>query len=438
MTNSFEHDAGKAECRLTVRSSQPAAPRSPSKVNQGLSMLKSIWSACANRATALVALGMLTLSGMSSAQAAPTITPTGPTYSCNALYAVNAQGVVGTYPGAIDIGVWKIMDYTGGTPTLLNPAELVYKAASFDDWVATGIGGQTLAIGYRGGEGNGPLAMYSWGIDSNDYQYMYYVLGDGAATQAIKLPPMGAFPTPAGISAFPSGEVYQKTGEVFLAGPQSGSNTALRIRRYNPVTGAIIDSGQILPEHSSDAGMVGFQGDMAIDAEGSIYMLALDRVGGNPWLVRIKPGGNGSGWTYNKVFQISGISFSTSAVDYQAIYGMAFLGGKLFVAQGTDIFQIDLFTHLATRVGTPPITDYDGVRLYDLASCQTAPVIKGKVYNDADADGVISGSESGVAGVTVELYKAGSNTPVTVQQTSGGGEYTFIVDDYNATYYVRL
>lgn len=51
--------------------------------------------------------------------------------------------------------------------------------------------------------------------------------------------------------------------------------------------------------------------------------------------------------------------------------------------------------------------------------------IAGYVYNDANNNGIMDGSEQGIAGQTVELYSANSTTPIATTTTDANGYYQF-------------
>ncbi len=52
-------------------------------------------------------------------------------------------------------------------------------------------------------------------------------------------------------------------------------------------------------------------------------------------------------------------------------------------------------------------------------------LMSGATANGFLAGSVLQGGTSGVSGVTIELFKSGSNTPLAVQSTDSNGEYIF-------------
>ncbi|MFM9952138.1 MAG: DNRLRE domain-containing protein, partial [Saprospiraceae bacterium] len=58
----------------------------------------------------------------------------------------------------------------------------------------------------------------------------------------------------------------------------------------------------------------------------------------------------------------------------------------------------------------------------------TTNTIAGTVFNDANNNTVLNGGESGVAGITVQLFETGNPTPVQTTTTTAGGAYSFAVN----------
>ncbi|NUO01330.1 MAG: DNRLRE domain-containing protein, partial [Saprospiraceae bacterium] len=58
----------------------------------------------------------------------------------------------------------------------------------------------------------------------------------------------------------------------------------------------------------------------------------------------------------------------------------------------------------------------------------TTNSIQGTVFNDANNNTVLNGGESGVAGITVQLFETGNPTPVQTTTTTAGGAYGFTVN----------
>ncbi|MDR0249709.1 MAG: hypothetical protein LBI35_00080 [Burkholderiales bacterium] len=291
----------------------------------------------------------------------------------------------------------------------------------------------TIALGYRGGvdaQGNpsGPLTMYHWDWQDSANSVTVRLVESGAVTfaQNFNVPRVGTY-------YWAGGEVERRTGRIFFTGSDGatmGSNYIMMLHEPRQ-GGAFIRSGtNILPAVLGDAAGVNGQvvaSDVALDAAGNAYLI----VGGTTkWLIRVALGQDQSGWTYNKVVQITGLSADT---DYR---GMAFLDGALYVLRSNGVlYAIDVFTGAATqRAGTSP-------GAYDLASCQAIPVVQGTVYNDLSGMGDVKPEEApGVAGITVDLYKneGGAINYKGTRTTDSSGNYSFIVDSAAAIYYIRV
>jgi uncharacterized repeat protein (TIGR01451 family) len=72
----------------------------------------------------------------------------------------------------------------------------------------------------------------------------------------------------------------------------------------------------------------------------------------------------------------------------------------------------------ATRSGNTPVANVN--------FADTLAEIKGRVYQDNDASGAFNAGDTGIGGVTVELYLSGNpNTPVQTTTTAISGTYTF-------------
>ncbi|WP_345492495.1 Ig-like domain-containing protein, partial [Orbus sasakiae] len=354
------------------------------------------------------------------------------TFSCDTLYA----GEAGT-PTA-NARVFKI-DLSSANGTSVGAIPL-YRATSMQGLLGEPM--STVALGPWGGSG-GALTMYHW-YWGNPFSVTYVKNGD---TSNVKLlSPSAPYPGTGGYNYWSGGEVFQKTGEIYFSGGEDSTfSNNFRMMKFNPVTGTYVNSGRINPQTSSDniVDNLYIASDMAIDADGNAYLL----VGTNDtdrWLVRILVSDTTGAWTYNLVSKIVGIGASTD------IWGMAFLNGDLYATSGAynrDLYKINVISGQASFLGRLSTTSGNtgtnaNVDIYyidDLAACQTAPVIKGSVYNDVNGDGSIS-SDDKVAGQTVELWKVETGTPTfkASQTTSGGGDYSFIVDSTSATYYIRL
>lgn len=344
-------------------------------------------------------------------------------FSCNTLYAAEA-GEPTSRARVFSVDISSANGSTVPITPLYRPTSNSYGGEPFS----------TIALGPNGP--GGALTMFHWYWGTWGSSHQVTVVSKGA-TSGTALTPRPPTPGTGSYNYWSGGEVRQSTGEiVFSGGEDSTFNNNFRMMIYNPVTGSSINSGKINPQTSSDSivNSVYISSDMAIDAEGNMYVIAGS---GSKYLVRIVPGATGA-WTYNIVRQLTGLGSNTD------VWGMAFLNGKLYLNNAPDyvrsFYEVDVLTGTGKYLGI--LTPSSGGYYYidDLASCQTAPVIKGKIYNDTMGTGQITGSETGLSGISVEIWKEESGTPVykgTVT-TSGSGEYSYIVDSTSATYYIRV
>ncbi len=303
----------------------------------------------------------------------------------------------------------------------------------------------TLALGpWPGDDANkGKLVMYMWRFDGSNRKVFGLFEGESVPQEIMTTPFTGGYPQAAG------GEVNQLTGEIYFTGIE-GARVAnvegtlmknFQLRLCNPVTGTCRSSSEVRPVAGtlSDDVYTDAQrfvsSDMAIDAEGNAYLLignALD----NKKLIRVVPGADGAVWYYNIVKTFP--TFGTTAAGN--MWGMGFLNGSLLLlgSGGASLKQVNPLSGAVTDRGSiSPI-------LLDLTTCQVAPVLRGKIYNDANGDGVISSAEeaaNGVPNVLVEIWEDNGSGNVVwqgEQRTSPLGEYSFIVGSTSATYYVKL
>ncbi|WP_203767326.1 Ig-like domain-containing protein, partial [Cellulomonas denverensis] len=239
------------------------------------------------------------------------------------------------------------------------------------------------------------------------------------------------------------GEVYQSTGELYLSsGECAGINASFRLAIYDPTTGTTRGSGKLVPNTAADDIFAAADGcwpsgyvasDMAIDAEGNFY-LTVKGAGNTVYLVRVVPGADQAQWRYNVVGQMKNADGSNYVSD--GFYGMAFHNGQLYLQATRDwstagIVRVDpLSMVVQARTSDTSLGQ-------DLAAAQTAPVLDGVVYNDANGNGVIDSGETGLAGQTVALYDD-AGTLLGTRQTDGAGNYSFILNSSSKTYQVRL
>ncbi|MDR0416030.1 MAG: hypothetical protein LBH76_01690, partial [Propionibacteriaceae bacterium] len=284
------------------------------------------------------------------------------------------------------------------------------------------------------------------------------------------------------------GEVIQKTGQLFFSGGECNRlNGTFRMMVFDPRTNRYMTSGKILPLSPSDdifgsgdtlsCGGLGYvASDMALDGYGNAYLVVRgdapatsqwapvngngQRVSvGRHYLVRVVPGSDKQGWTYNVVTMLrygedgSGDvrgffgANPAGAAGSPWIYGSAFLNGTLYVNTSSDLTAYNPAAGTVVHVPKGLNTDTADV-VRDLASAQTAYVVAGRVVNDksgAATNGAGTGladidAATGVAGLEVALYSTaadGSWRLEGVRQTDGSGNYSFIVGGAG-TYHVRL
>ncbi|MDR0541602.1 MAG: hypothetical protein LBH19_05245, partial [Dysgonamonadaceae bacterium] len=303
-------------------------------------------------------------------------------------------------------------------------------------WKNTDFTGNTLAIGpyYPSGTwgvGNAVLVAYFWNWDNTGVKITRVIPNPtGAATiQQFTVP------RPSATVSWSGGEVNQITGEIYFSSREDATiQSNFRLGIYNPYTGTFKDSGKLQAKTATEAIEGTVYSDMAIDSDGNAYIM-IHESSNNCTLVRVEVGENGAGWKYSKVKR-----FTSSNLFYVDTWGMAFLNGKLYVTGAQDrVVEINPLTGVSTNKGNP------GHDIFDLASAQTAIVVRGRVYNDLDGDGVISTLEQSVttsgspslAGDTIEIYDAAKNYKG-FTTTNSGGEYFLMLDLDNTDYYIRL
>jgi len=277
------------------------------------------------------------------------------------------------------------------------------------------------------------------------------------------------------------GEVIQSNGRLFMSGMECTSlDASYRMMVFDPTTGAYNYSGQIKPATPDDDIFAGAnsctaQGyvasDMALDGNGNAYILvrsdrAMPSMGAataraRVWLVRVVPSDTSGGWTYNLVSPLvaapgepngSGATTwagnnSTVAANIYMSYGSAFFNGKLYVYDYNGGGSLNVVNPMSGQVSSLPANANPGNAtpsyVQDLASGQTAYVLQGSVYNDANADGVIDTDEASAAnalsGVQVALYQqvAGQYVLQGQRYTNGAGGYSFLLGG-QGDYLVRV
>jgi hypothetical protein len=206
--------------------------------------------------------------------------------------------------------------------------------------------------------------------------------------------------------------------------------------------------------------------DMALDASGNIYMAAAADAE-HIVLIRITPTRNSAGkitdassnsgvgdagaWKYYVVSHITAQgSGKTWGASGGGMVGSAFYKGSLYVGgyramngctANKSVLKADPLSNLGTpvclatamisrTVNNPPGNTNAGSAtnpVDDFASAQTAGVIEGRVYEDANANGVIESNErTGVAGQKIHLYSE-ENKYLAEATTDTTGSYYFLV-----------
>lgn len=281
----------------------------------------------------------------------------------------------------------------------------------------------TLALGKM----NDKLTMFGWQWNGNAISYIQQ--GEKTAYKLNHTPPL---PGAGGYNYWSGGEVNQKTGEIYLSsGELDRLGYLFRLGILDPVTGAYRNLGQLNSVSDSDKFTNGLNAyvasDMAIDAEGNAY-LVVGHYGNERYLVKVDVKTS----QYSKVTRLTGIS----RADF--MYGMAFLDGALYVTgefAAGRLFKYNTLTGEGVEIGK-----IDG-DTRDLASCQTAPVIRGTVYADVKGDGNIGLSTNEyINEQEIEIWKQEGGRPVykSTIKTNAKGEFSFIVDTVTEKYYLRL
>lgn len=339
-----------------------------------------------------------------------------PKFSCNKLYA----GADGSDAVA---QLLEVNPVNGAlTPIMRGPATAQVTPLLFHF--------NTIALGHYNGEEG--LTMYSWwygaGAGTGGPYDIFWAVKDGSRkVYRLKQNKPVASSTYLGWSG---GEVNQNTGEIYITGQQDtrlNSAPVWTLMVLDPVTGTYRKSNMMIqPETSLDTvttSNTSMASDMAIDANGNGYFI----VGGKD-VIRIDiQGKSPSQWKYKKLFSFP------SQLSTSNIWGMAFLNGKLYASTAVgSIYEINLLTQTSKQIvgaQTPLILD--------LSSCQVAPVIEGTIYNDVQGVGA---HEVPLENIPVEIWKVESGKPVykSTVRTNGNGQYTFVLDETDGEYYVRV
>ena len=314
-------------------------------------------------------------------------------------------------------------------------------------------------------------------------QALYRVASGGTAAQYTVIPTPAYFgqnvSSPNTYTYWSGGEAVQQTGDIMFSGAELTCLSSFPMMEFDPNNGDYNFSAGIQPASPADnifgtsAASCGYYNgyvasDMALDASGNAYLLVTSNAAvpafkvaantlGTTWMVKIIPSTDpGTPWTYQLVAPISaapGQGGTAVAVGSYGSWGMAFFNGSLYVAAnaGTTLARVNPMSGQAYNVpagaAASNFTVTGGASAaattYDLASGQTAYVIQGQVYNDADGNGSVSDpGDSLLPGQTVALYMKDPNnggqwTYEGSRITNAEGDYSFLVGG-QGEYIVRL
>src|SRR5699024_6211625 len=243
-----------------------------------------------------------------------------PQYSCNVLYAS---------PDGTNNPLYQVdlRSAPGGTG-------VVQAIALFN--TGAGTYNATIALG-PAGSASGPMTMFFWYFTTG----ITRAVQQGDTTVYDMLPNK---PNAANGYGWSGGEVNQLTGEIFFSG-QEGTTTDganyWSLMKSNPTTGNYVrNPGRIPPQTPSDRPAQNrlVSSDMAIDANGNVYVLAYS--GNNKSIIRYNvTDTDPSKWTYTTVFEFPSGTLNLNGV----VWGMAFLNGRLYLATSTRyLYEVNL------------------------------------------------------------------------------------------------
>ncbi|WP_211240392.1 invasin domain 3-containing protein, partial [Ignatzschineria larvae] len=280
----------------------------------------------------------------------------------------------------------------------------------------------TIALGAEGGRSSGkPLSMWGWNWDNNRNPQTFYqqVSGESNITEHIVSWASNRYRD--------GGEMNQLTGEIYFTGAtssrigyegQTGFDYSQVISIWNPVTGATAwNTGWKMLNEDLRGWYTGT--DNAIDAEGNMYIIA--RNGNNAKLVKVEIPRDASGSPLTQDYFYSVITDFGNVGYANNIFGMGFFNGLLYVTyDGNRLYTFNTLTGEVIYQGSAPIN------FFDLASCQVAPVIRGRVYKDEEGLGNITDSMQGLSDIAVEIWRGDEYVGET--RTDSNGQYSFLVD----------
>ncbi|MDR0579994.1 MAG: hypothetical protein LBG21_05270 [Campylobacteraceae bacterium] len=331
-------------------------------------------------------------------------------FDCNSLYYVQD-----------DSDVFKVYNLVPGVQTTITSKKQYNLDVKSEYGGFSGRHPDTIALGPNS---NGVLTMYQW-----DYVTFTREIDYVHKNQASKIAKAFSFPEFVNFRGWSGGEVNQKTGEIYFVGyNQNELGDEARMMIYDPSTRKISKSGILKPESSWETNFEKYkvQSDMAIDADGNAYIMVSKNT--DYYLLRVVPDKkNPNNWRYNEVNHF--------VLDSDAeIWGMSFLNGMLYVNSNFYIYELNPLT------GAWRNTNFLARNSFDFTACQMAPVIKGKVYFDANGDSILSKSEreaDGVRNIEIQVYDK-NKMHLGSQYTNGKGEYNFLLPSAKSTFYIRL
>ncbi|MDR2378597.1 MAG: hypothetical protein LBD70_04120, partial [Bifidobacteriaceae bacterium] len=180
--------------------------------------------------------------------------------------------------------------------------------------------------------------------------------------------------------------------------------------------------------------------DLAIDANGDAYVFGHNAANRHV-LLRVniprtaddQPDPRGE-YTYEVV------RFFTETSNNNANYGLTFMNARLYVQDSLGrMWRYDPLDGVIENLGAAGLNSPK-----DLASAQMAPVVKGTVFEDANANSVRDSGEAGVSGVVIEIWQnvAGSNparwNPVGSVVTDRQGAYSSLAPTAAGDFLIRV
>lgn len=400
------------------------------------------------------------------------------------------------YPEDTWYPVYMFTDYdpaTGGIRSLAKKelfrpiSTAVNSLGRYDGWAFT-----TIAIGPFGDE-DGEMTMFGWGwgdmserfqaqsrgisfIRVDDLRSQNIAAGGEVVTKFLRadLQKRGKpFNFPSGgasgydsrtgalprINGFSGGEVNQITGEIYLAGEEDRTFWHTNCDRYpyknpnpttpcadriydfmilNPLTGEWRSSGIVKPLDPVVDGKLGgklISSDMAIDADGVLYVMVAGDDNRDYYLVRIVPSTEGN-WKYNILHRLQRLPWGS-----YDIWGMGFLNSKIYYTGNNRVAVIDPVTGSVKEIGSGSL-GRDTVA-FDMATAGVAPIVRGKVYYDkVGNENIDFTKDEGVVNVEIQLLDKDKKVLQT-QYTISNGDYSFFLpfrykNGTTEKYYIRM